>query len=453
MTVGGAHADQADEQRRPDPARPGAADGRFVTSDVAYPGLWACYTAFMKAALALIRKYEIESDERPNAFWLVVRVFEPLQKPPEFQALHAHMLSSSEGESAFVDAGNNPIREPGAQAHWLMNLYMMPVLVAYIGPELMLDFDERLAKAVYAELEASLECKQAVYAVLAPLQHFEGPDEEIRLDATLVLRKLGQDEREYLWHLGEFGGMVDRSQAPSISFCLAASLVTEKNVPTKLSEVRGSVMRVVTALRLLKSGQVGVPIVTQRLREPAFGLPGGTVAISGAPAALGPSYTLLLEESESLVATYQALARAAGARGLQLALRRFNYAYDRMRPDDKLIDYWIALETLFLPDERRQELSYRASLRVAWYVGQGPSEREEIFRQIRDSYDARSDIVHGKEPKGVSKVAQFTEDVLRRALDKAVLMPGSLDAKQLDQLIVRGSSCVESADDSLDPPA
>jgi len=397
----------------------------------------------MKAALALIRKHQIERREHPNALGLVIRLFEPLKELPEFQDLYAYILSSPLADRVFVDAGGNPIREPGTQSHWFMNFSMMPVLTEYIGRELMVDFDEGRAKAVYADLEASLECKQAVYAVLAPLQHFEGPGEEIRVDATLVLRKLSQDEREYLWHLGEFGGTVDRRDALTVSFCLAASLVTERNATSKLSEVLGPVMRVVTALRLLKPGQVGVPAVTERLREPAFGLPGGSVTISAAPAAIGSDYTLLSEDTESLLAMYQALAGAAPPNNLRVALRRFNYAYERTRPEDRLIDHWVALEALFLPDIS-QELSFRASLRIAYYVAITADEREEVFRKMRLSYDTRSDVVHGQRLKAnVREVASDTEEILRRALRAEVMNPGSLDVDRLDAAIARGETAAQ----------
>jgi hypothetical protein len=267
------------------------------------------------------------------------------------------------------------------------------------------------------------------------------------VDATLVLRKLTQLEKDLMIFLGEFRGGVDRS----IKFCLAASVVAERYAPIALPAAR-DLMLGVTALRLLKPGRVGVPAVLQYKVKPEFGPHGDfEKGTSGAPAAAGPWYSLLLEEAEPLVCLYQALAELGASKTLPVALRRFNQGYERERPDDRLIDHWVALEALFLPDDPPQELRHRASLRVAWFVAQGAREREQIFRQIRDSYDARSAIVHGREPKDVRKTAQFTEDVLRHALRKAVTAPTSLDTRDLDEVIVRGSSCMESAHDSRVP--
>jgi Apea-like HEPN len=81
---------------------------------------------------------------------------------------------------------------------------------------------------------------------------------------------------------------------------------------------------------------------------------------------------------------------------------RLPYGVGRLQPTgwkrrDKLIDYWIGLEALFIPDAK-QELRLRASLRGAAFLGQQPEERGRIFETLRDSYDGRSAIVHGSTP-------------------------------------------------------
>lgn len=432
-----------------------------MSGDVRDAGLYSRYVAFIRAALTLVREHQngqpaptrlrtkvrrqdarttqIEGEQEPDIFFLLVPYFDALKSLTEFESLHAYILSSPLADHVFVDAGNKPIEQAESQSWWLMNFYVVPLLTRYIGPELVLDFEEGRARSVYAGFEAFLESTQVTYSIVAPLEWFEGPDEEVRLNATTVLRKLSEGEIQYLWHLGEFGGIVDRHQALGMSFCLETTQVAEKNAPVDFSEVYVDLIRVVTALRLLKSGQVGIPVVTQRSCGPAFG-PGGSTATSGpSPASMGPRYVLTLGERGDLLSVYEALTQGTVPKQLKVALDRFNYAYNRTRPDDRLIDYWIALEALFLPDEPPQELRYRASLRVAYFVSQGPEEREETFTQIRRSYDVRSAIVHGRESEDAPQIAQFTEDVLRRALRRAVVAPESLDTQQLDKLILRGS--------------
>lgn len=78
---------------------------------------------------------------------------------------------------------------------------------------------------------------------------------------------------------------------------------------------------------------------------------------------------------------------------LDMPLRYFNYAHMRERPEDKLIDYIIAFESLFIKE--MGELSYRLSLGVAAFLGANLDEKGEIFTLMRKAYKLRSDIVHG----------------------------------------------------------
>jgi hypothetical protein len=128
---------------------------------------------------------------------------------------------------------------------------------------------------------------------------------------------------------------------------------------------------------------------------------------------------------------------------VDVALRRFDMAYERERLEDRLIDYWVGLEALFLPD--RQELSYKAGMRIARYVGGNPVRRREIFEDMRASYSLRSEIVHGEPLKSdMATVVAKTEDVLREALFKIATCDRPVDvkklAKELDAEIASGGS-------------
>ena len=61
---------------------------------------------------------------------------------------------------------------------------------------------------------------------------------------------------------------------------------------------------------------------------------------------------------------------------------------------DLAIDLRIALESLFLDDGNRAELSFRLALRAAWYLGAEGDERTKIFEAVRDAYNIGSKAVH-----------------------------------------------------------
>lgn len=130
-------------------------------------------------------------------------------------------------------------------------------------------------------------------------------------------------------------------------------------------------------------------------------------------------------DTHSFPVTYEQYRRASGnERSFDLAVRRFNAAYERRAPEDRLIDYWVALEALFT---RRQEsaISYRATSRIARFIGSDKRERVTLREATKLAYDARSEVVHGTPPdrmrakiktKGLDAITAETEDVLRRCL-------------------------------------
>ena len=103
----------------------------------------------------------------------------------------------------------------------------------------------------------------------------------------------------------------------------------------------------------------------------------------------GDSYSLDGADTVKLSRIIRSVTRARSpSPAFQQALRRFNFAYERSRPSDRLIDHWIALEALFLPSQD-QELRFRAAMRVAYFLGE-KQRRQNIYKAMLDSYDGRS---------------------------------------------------------------
>lgn len=80
---------------------------------------------------------------------------------------------------------------------------------------------------------------------------------------------------------------------------------------------------------------------------------------------------------------------------LQIALERFNSAYQRSAQVDRAIDLGIAIETTFLHDiNQPRELTFRIRTRAARLLGSDTSERRELYRLFGDLYRLRSIAVH-----------------------------------------------------------
>jgi hypothetical protein len=84
---------------------------------------------------------------------------------------------------------------------------------------------------------------------------------------------------------------------------------------------------------------------------------------------------------------------------ISVAIRRFGYAIERPFTEDRLVDFMIAAESLFLNDiedkKYQGELQYRLSMRCACLLGSDVSSRSIVREYMRQAYNIRSSVVHG----------------------------------------------------------
>ncbi len=99
----------------------------------------------------------------------------------------------------------------------------------------------------------------------------------------------------------------------------------------------------------------------------------------------------------------------------------------RIKPEDNLLDYWIALEALFLPEGLDREMRQSISLAAANYLGKNSRERRTIYDDLGFSYQFRSYLIHGKRsdiPKKhsldetVTKTGGYLRQALRRRIEE-----------------------------------
>jgi hypothetical protein len=136
----------------------------------------------------------------------------------------------------------------------------------------------------------------------------------------------------------------------------------------------------------------------------------------------GDQYVLTSGDAAALVALWPKAKRALSENVLQVALTRLADSYHRTKDEDRLIDYWTALESLFLPpDGYVRDMGETAAMVVAHYIGRNARERESIRNDIERSHNLRSHLIHGKrgQPKhDLTEMVAKTGDHLRRAMRK-----------------------------------
>ncbi len=126
--------------------------------------------------------------------------------------------------------------------------------------------------------------------------------------------------------------------------------------------------------------------------------------------ALGTPYKLSSEEIPAFLDFWRLFQKARTTRRprIEIALRRFNFAHERVAPEDELIDHLISFEALLLKQTERQELDYRLALRGSALLAENREQRKVVFDQLRMAYRERSNIVHGGTVRNVIRVGGDT---------------------------------------------
>ncbi len=99
------------------------------------------------------------------------------------------------------------------------------------------------------------------------------------------------------------------------------------------------------------------------------------------------------------------------------ATRRYNESYDRVKPDDELLDLLIAVEILLMKSRTDTgEIRHKTSTRMAKLLEGEYERRKSVFNDMRESYDLRSTIVHSGNSGNSTKHVEKTRDYVARSI-------------------------------------
>lgn len=271
----------------------------------------------------------------------------------------------------------------------------------------------------------------------APLWNVRGELSELVIGDTCAVRRISRRQLES--HLNSLRGAEVTVRLLSY-LPLEFQLEKVREEPRKtcwahpggagIQDLFGSAVK---AMRLAKHGAVGIAFIHDE--SPGIFGPGSSGLFLPATRTIGESYELCEGDADVLVSILPQLGILEGNARFSLALRRFMGAYDERSNDDKLIDYWIALESLLLPDGKQGELRFRGALRAAWFTAK-PEERDEVFHQVLRSYDARSDVVHGQAKPVTPGTVLETEERLRKTLRRCLELGRVPPKEEFDALVL-----------------
>jgi hypothetical protein len=266
-----------------------------------------------------------------------------------------------------------------------------------------LKFNEKIFKESFEKIKNFFTNDKLLFCTFTLLEGFRTDVDEIQLDTNLKISKISSHKE--LWE--RFKSSVPLNTILSVKFEIEREYETDKfKTPsdTPAQENKRIFDEVISALRLIKPGTVGCNFI---LTETLDWNPTGCRYISygNFKHPYRGEYHLEKDEVPDFKEFFKKLENKPDF--LDIPLRYFNYAYTRERTEDKLIDYMIAFEGLFIEGE--VELRYRLSLRVAAFLGKDRKEKGKIFTRMKKAYDLRSKIVHGS---GYSKNIEIIGEYL-----------------------------------------
>ncbi|MDC8450034.1 MAG: hypothetical protein LV473_16995 [Nitrospira sp.] len=296
-----------------------------------------------------------------------------------------------------------------------------------------LEFEEDKFVIAYEDLSIFFEENLIEYETWVPLENLMPPDSDIRISSTTTILRTPREVFETIFPIGrgvsDFYRVMEWETMLRIQWS-GTKTINEPPPTSEYDSASKTVEHIITGLRLFKAEGIRAGDIAVRPRRwsPISGVVFYQNNLISGPGQVAPKYVLHAKESESLGRIYEQLAllNEDKFRSLALALRRFRLGYDRHHPEDRLLDQMIAFEALYLFEinaEDRSEKRFRLSLRVAQFIAKG-NARQNVYRDMKQAYDLRSEIVHGGAPKSSQQAR--AQDLLKHVTKLADYLRRSL---------------------------
>jgi hypothetical protein len=406
--------------------------------------------AYVQAALDFITKRAGTDATPPDAgedyfFFTRLSAGAKLTALPEYRSCREALLDDPQIAGQLdVLAGTSSRRSRSPTAEQLM--LQIPDLGIRDGRY---EFDTKHFELEYAAFEEAYYNPDILYEVVAPLQGLliDGP---VRLSDDLEISELKEGELSQ-------GGRARRGTRSEAheggkpcavrSICrlpkvigddVGIDLEESKRDEAKRAEANDRVGQVVNALRLCGIESVFPAAVIHRTSQWSFGHD------RVFPGRFQPDIHFATKADGAWLSSFKQFWDGLQSEGvrkhkfLDVAVRRYSYAHERHRLEDKIVDLLVAAEALFLSDYNKAdpyigEIRFRMSLRAALFLNTNGESRRRVFRQMRAAYDLRSSIVHGGDtgkvklppqpdgsPTPVEDFVWTIQEYMRIALQKAI---------------------------------
>jgi len=131
-------------------------------------------------------------------------------------------------------------------------------------------------------------------------------------------------------------------------------------------------------------------------------------------------YFLKMEELGKIREIFDKITKADfdRRRYLRIACDRFNRSYGKSMHDEKIIDFMIAFEALYLREEKAPNSGQTIGVGCSMLLGKNDMERREIYDFFVKTYKLRNKIVHGSAItySGIDETVSKLKGYLRKSI-------------------------------------
>ncbi len=316
-------------------------------------------------------------------------------------------------EIKITDKDRKIVEDSRAYRNALNREIISVFLIKYVYITKNFNYNEAVFNNLFEEVSEYIFTDGEDVIIIVPLFNFELKGTKVLDLGDFKIRRLNEWELKVL--IGcNIVGYISSQDVGFISTMWGLELRTKIPSKRKTENISPYIDRIITALRLLKSG---ILQYSPMLQYPKVWNTMWTCSGTVPSAILTPPYILDSQDETNLRVLWNQIKDLGidKYKSIYMAVRRFNFSYDRDMAEDKLIDLMIAFESLYLLDGEG-ELTYRLSLRCAHYIGQDKNKRKEAFENLKKAYGFRSRIVHGKSIKSkdlekITSLTQFTAKI------------------------------------------
>jgi len=320
--------------------------------------------------------------------------------------------------------------------------YVLQGVLRRVATSPLVDLTEKASAAIEAEI-AFRTTESAPVLYLAPLSGVDLEAGPVSVGSGMTIERMTDAEISVciqngflghspfmsagIFHVRDYCAIRITSVQPVIIHEGSAASPTPNPHKDVDEEARAEIQNVLLALRLLKRGDVSVAGVLVSCPP----IVDGWAFHPGQVLEHRDRQVLTAGDAAELASLVELARNTRRDRSLAVAARRFGFALERHRPEDRLLDLAIAGEALFLQNTQT-ESAHKFAERGALLVETAPAARRALFEFLKRIYGVRSKLAHGNEVstaayrdrRGVQTTPEaFTrefEDVIRAALRAAL---------------------------------